>query len=180
MMLCLLPLSFRSRVRSLVAVAAVASAAFVAAPASTVHAAATDADPQTRQVVDLQLEIATGGQSVARIAQLLELDTDTSLALSSDGHEHAVDIIVRKADERGRKLSVTLEYLRDGQAVLETVSVEAPAKKAKIVRSEEGDVALKFTLAPRTVTAEEVPPPPRRRPKIDIVEDTNDPLAGLE
>ena len=82
---------------------------------------------------------------------------------------------MRKADERGHKLAVTVGYQRDGEAVLETVTVEAAAKKAKVVRSEGGDVALSLKLAPKRVPVEEAP---ASRRKVEV-EDTNDPLAGL-
>ncbi len=179
-MRCITPLSYRSVVRSFAAALAVASATLVAVPASSVQAAATDSatEAETREVIDLKLEIAAEGQSVGRIAQLVELDTSTSLALSADGHEHAIDIVVSKTDERGRTLAVTLGYERDGESVMKTVNLETAAKKAKVVRSEGGDVALSLTLAPRVVTAEQLPPPTRKRPRIEI-EDTNDPLGGL-
>lgn len=180
-----LPVSFpgfilRSTARSVGAAAALAAALLTAAPA--IPALAADdprAEAPTREVVDLELKIATEGRAVGRIAQLVELDTDTALALQADGHEHAVDISVRKLDERGRKLAVTLGYRRDGQAVLETVTVEAAAKEATIVRSEANGVALRLKLAPKQVSAEELPPPAPSRPRIEIVEDSNDPLAGI-
>ena len=96
--------------------------------------------------------------------------------MSADGHDHAVAITVRKADERGRKLAVTIGYERDGKAVLETTTIEAAAKKAKIVRN--GDVALSLKLAPKTVSTDELPSK-KSREKVDFVEDTNAPLAGL-
>ena len=156
---------------------ALAVAFAVAAPAASAIAAGTESsESETREVVDLHLSIATDGRAIGKIAQLVELDTETSLALSADGHDHAVAITVRKADERGRKLAVTIGYERDGKAVLETTTIEAAAKKAKIVRN--GDVALSLKLAPKTVSTDELPSK-KSREKVDFVEDTNDPLAGL-
>ncbi len=162
--------------------AAVAAAVLVAAPAASVQAAGTEqteAAP-TREVVDLKLRIASGEEAVVELAQLVELDTDTSLALEADGHRHAVALNVHKADDRGRKLKVTLGYERDGEPVLETVTVEAAAKKPKVIRSEQGDVALSLRMATKTVSAEELPPPAPKRPRIEVDGDTNDPLAGLD
>lgn len=171
---CLSSLLRRPVLRS---ITAFALAAAVIAPAAVAHAADSESteSASVREVVDLSLEIAARGHSVGRIDQLLELDTETSLALEADGHEHAVSITVKKADEGGRTLAVTLGYERDGEAMLETITVEAAAKKAKVVRSEGGDVALSLKLAPKTVSEEEAPAPRR---KVEV-EDTNDPLAGL-
>lgn len=169
--------TLRSTVRSLGTALAVAAALLTAAPATAVLAADDpQAEAPTRPAVQLDLRIAVEGRAVGRIAQVVDFDTDTALALSADGHEHAVDISVRKVDEHGRKLAVTLGYRRDGEAVLETVTVEAAAKEAKIVRSEAGDVALRLELEPTEVSTEPPPAPPR--PKV-VVEDTNDPLAGI-
>lgn len=160
------------------AIAAVAAALLVATPsAPTLAADDAEAEVETREVVDLELKIAAEGRAVGSIAQLVELDTETSLALQADGHEHAVDIKVRKADDKGKKLAVTLGYQVDGQAVMKSLTIEAAAKKAKVVRSDGGQVALSLKLAPKVVAVDELPPPPR--PRVDIVEDTDDPLAGL-
>ena len=97
--------------------------------------------------------------------------------VEADGHEHAVDIKVRKADDKGKKLAVTLGYQVDGEAVMTSVTIEARAKKAKVVRSDAGDVALSLKMAPKTVSVDQLPPPPR--PRVELVEDMNDPLAGL-
>jgi|SRR5690606_13660724 len=170
--------TLRSTLGSLGTAATLAAALLTAAPATSAHAAEEPPAeaPTTREVVELELKIAAEGRAVGRIAQLVELDTDTALALRADGHEHAVDISVRKLDEHGRTLEVTLGYRRDGQAVLETVTVEASAKKAKVVRS--GDVALRLTLVPKQVSDEDLPPPPPKR-RVEIVEDSNDPLGGI-
>ena len=159
------------------AIAAVATALLVAAPAAPTFAADdAQAEVETREVVDLELKIATEGRAVGSLTRLVELDKDTSLALQADGHEHAVDINVRKVDDKGKKLSVTLGYQVDGEAVMESVTLEAAAKKAKVVRSDSGQVALSLKLAPKVVSVDELPPPRRH---VDIVEGTDDPLAGL-
>ncbi|MCX4246188.1 hypothetical protein [Paraliomyxa miuraensis] len=185
-------LALASTLHSFGSAAALAAALLTTAPASPVLAAddpqaaapsespsEAPAESETREVVALELRIAADGRAVGQIDRLVELDTDTALALLADGHEHAVDISVRKLDERGRKLAVTLGYRRDGEAVLESVTVEAAAKKAKIVRSKGSKVALSLKLAPKTVTAEELPAPEPPRPRIEIVEGGNDPLAGI-
>lgn len=160
------------------ALAAVAAALLVAAPSVSTRAADdAEAEAETREVIDLELKIASQGRAVGSIARLVELDTATSLALQADGHEHAVDIEVRKADDEGKTLAVTLGYQVDGDAVMESMTVEAAAKKPKVVRSDGGQVALSLKLAPKTVSVDELPPPPR--PRVEVVEDTNDPLAGL-
>ena len=100
--------------------------------------------------------------------------TATRSASCAEKSRCAIAITVRKADERGHKLAVTVGYQRDGEAVLETVTVEAAAKKAKVVRSEGGDVALSLKLAPKRVPVEEAR---ASRRKVEV-EDTNDPLAG--
>ncbi len=132
---------------------------------------------ETREVVDLELKIAAEGRAIGQIVRLVELDTSTSLALTADGHEHAVELRVAKADEQGKTLAVTLGYQVDGEAVMQSMTIEAAAKKAKIVRSEEGKVALSLKMAPKVVSVEELPPPSRKR--IEFDEDTDDPLAGL-
>ena len=86
-----------------------------------------------------------------------------------------MDIEVRKAGEDGR-LSVTLGYQLDGEAVMQSMTIEASAKQAKVVRSDNGGVALSLTLAPKTVSVEE--PPESSRPRFEV-EDTDDPLAGV-
>lgn len=175
---CLPTLVRRSFLRSISSFALAAAVLASAAPASEARAAdveSTDAE-STREVVDLTLKIAAQGQAVGEIAQVVELDTETALQLEADGHEHAFAITVRKADERGRKLAVTLGYQRDGEAVFETLTIEAAAKKAEVVRSEGGEVALSLKLAPKVVSDEAAPAP--RRKKVEV-EDTNDPLAGL-
>ncbi|MCA9709562.1 MAG: hypothetical protein KDK70_27235 [Myxococcales bacterium] len=160
------------------AVAAVAAALLVALPTAPSRAADdAEVEVETREVVDLQLRIAAGGRDVGRIVQLVELDTDTSLALEAEGHEHAIEIKVRKADDAGKKLAVTLGYEVDGQAVMSALTIEAAAKKAKIVRSDGGDVALSLTLAPKKVSVDQLPSPPR--PPVELAEDINDPLAGI-
>lgn len=160
------------------ALAAIAAALTVTVPAApTLAADDAEAEVETREVIDLELKIATDGRAVGSIAQLVLLDTETSLALEADGHEHAVDIKVRKADDKGKKLAVTLGYQVDGDAVLASMTIEASAKKAKIVRSDGGDVALSLKLAPKTVSVDELPPPPR--PRVELVDDMNDPLAGI-
>lgn len=159
------------------AIAAVAAALLVAIPAApTLAADDPEVEVETHEVVDLTLKIASEGRAVGSIAQLVELDTDTALALQADGHEHSVAIKVRKANDEGSRLAVTLGYQLDGVAVLESMTIEASAQKAKIVRSDGGEVALSLELAPKTVAVDQLPPP---RPRVDFVEDTNDPLAGL-
>ncbi len=156
---------------------AIAAALLTVAPATTSFAADDpEAEVQTREVVELELKIASEGRAVGKIASVVELDTETSLALSSDGHEHAVDIEVRKADEDGRLLSVTLGYQLDGEAVMQSMTIEAAPKKAKVVRSDSGGVALSVKLAPKMVSVEDAPAP--SRPRFEV-EDTNDPLAGV-
>lgn len=159
----------------------VGTALWLSAPVAPADAAQTDSatetsEAQTKEVVELTLKIAASGQSVGQIARVVELDTSTALSLRTDGHQHAIAIMVRKVDDRGRTLAVTVGYERDGKEVLDTVTVEAAAKKAKIIRSEGGDVALSLTLAPKVVAVEEAP----TRPRLQVVEDTNDPLAGVD
>lgn len=168
------------RTITIAAVAAVLGSAMPAADALAADTESGQTQTETREVVDLKLKIAANGRAVGQIVQLVELDTDTSLALSTDGHEHAVAIKVRKADEDGRKLAVTVGYMRDGEAVLETVTVEAAAKKAKVVRSEGGEVALSLELSPKVVSVEELPKPGPTRPRVEIIEGTDDPLAGVD
>lgn len=163
------------------AVAAAVSFTALAAP----QALAADTEPseeetETREVVDLELKIAARGRSVGQFAQLIELDTETSLALSTDGHEHSVLIKVNKADDDGHMLAVTLGYMRDGKPVLQTVTIEAAAKKAKVVRSEGGEVALSLELSPKTVSVEELPKPAPSHKRVEFIEDTDDPLAGVD
>ena len=175
-----LPSSLRRSLLRSITTLALAAAAVSMVPSSDARAAeteSTDAE-STREVVDLSLKIAADGRAIGEIAQVVELDTETALQLEADGHEHAIALTVRKADDSGKTLAVTLGYQRDGEAIFETVTLEAAAKKAEIVRSEDGEVALSLELAPKVVSAEELEPAPQRKKKVEV-EDTNDPLAGL-
>lgn len=145
----------------------------VAAAADDTESSA-QAQPATRQVAALQLELRAGDNQVASWAEALDFGAAKDLALSSDGHAHAVRVAVTKVDADGKKLRVQVGYQLDGKSVLETKTVDAKAGKKQTVRAADGSVAIAVTVEAKTVPADE-----ETGHHIDLVVDTSDPLAGV-
>jgi hypothetical protein len=136
---------------------------------------AQEAEPVSRQVAGVEVELRSKEASIAKWTQSVDFGAAADLSLAADGHAHAVRVSVTKLDEAGTKLRVQLGYERDGTSMLETMTVDAKANERKTVRSADGDVSIALRVAPKSIPAQEAPTPRH----IDLALDTTDPLAGV-
>jgi len=137
----------------------------------------TDEADATVEAVGVQLRIKSGSKQVGKLAGLVGWDQPTELVMDVDGHRHVTSVTVRKQGDTGRKFKVALAYHLDGNAMLETVEVDAAAARKKVVRSADGKIAIALTLAPQQVAAGDVTP--KTNSHRIALPGSNDPLAGL-
>lgn len=127
------------------------------------------------EAVDVKVEVAAGEKRVGELAGIVAWDQAAELSMEVDGHRHVTSVVVHKA---GKNLKVQLGYQLDGESILESVEVSAKASRKKIVKSSDGAIAIALTLAPKTVTADELAPK-KNHHHIDLPTDNTDPLGGL-
>lgn len=128
-----------------------------------------------KTVVIAKVEIKqSSGKVLKGKPQQLDLEAEQSVQLESDGHVHDVQLQVKKKDDAGRKLGVTLAYDVDGEAIIAPFEYDTTAKKREILRVD-GGLALAITLTPKKIKVE------APEPDNDIeVPDGENPLDGLK
>ena len=161
------------------ALAAPLLALFLGAVGAPAHALAAPPDgtedkAETIEAVDVELKIKAGKKEIGKLTGLVAWEQPAELAMQVDGVQHVTRLQVRRSGTD--KLEVELGYIRGGETVLQTIEVTA-ASRPKIVKSSDGKIAIALTLAPKNVTADQLPP---RKRRIDLPTDSKDPLAGLD
>lgn len=157
-------------------------ALFLGALSAPAHALAVEPDAtedkaETIEAVDVKLQIKAGKKEIGKLTGLVAWEQPAELAMHVDGVQHVTRLQVRKSG--AGKLEVKLGYLRGGEMVLETLEVAA-ASRQKVVKSSDGKIAIALTLAPKHVTADQLPAAPAHKHRIDLPTDSLDPLAGLD
>ena len=167
-------------------------------PAATVTAAETtttdDAEAEAQhEVASVKVEMKTPRGRVVKLDGDLQVDwgVETGIDIEADGSTHSLQLMVQRKGEKKKsdKISITVGYTLDGEAIIAPYTFDSKVKKREVVRIE-GGAAFAITITPKTIKGEgdegtdegeELPPeevePPRD--KIEI-EDEDDPLGGLE
>lgn len=161
-------------------------------PAAPVGAAEGDQTAEApRQVAQIKIEIKLESGRVIKPEDnfTVEFGVDNSLEIQAEGSSHLFSV---KVDKKGSKkdskdVSVTVGYNRDGEAVIAPYTFDTKVKKREVVRVE-GGLAIALTVTPKKAEGdkppedEEVVPEEKQKPrdKIEISEDEDDPLGGLD
>lgn len=168
--------------------AVVAALGLLWSPAAVVEAGEGDesVDAET-EVVQLKVELKLESGRVVRLPGEFTLDwgVGTEVEIEADGSTHQISITL--ARKGGAKVSITLGYARNGEPIIAPYTFDTKVNKREVVRVE-GGLAIALTVKPKNTKGqpdgeEEEPPPPEVEPpseKIDIDEDDDDPLGGVE
>ncbi|MEM7160629.1 MAG: hypothetical protein AAF799_47775 [Myxococcota bacterium] len=164
--------------------------------ATMVHAAA-DEDTQTedaREVAQVKMELKLESGRVVKLPGDFTVDwgVQNELAIEADGSNHEFSVMVERKGEgkKSKEVAITVGYGRDGEAIIAPYTFNSKIKKREVVRIE-GGLAFAVTVTPKKVKGEggttteeeeyEVEEPTETpRDKIEITEDENDPLGGLD
>jgi hypothetical protein len=145
---------------------------------STMSQAHAAAESDSKLVATIKVEIRQADGTVLKgEPQTVDWDQDSTINVQAGEHTHAVALTVRKRDDKGTKLGVTVAYRLDGNPIIAPFDYETKAKKREIVRTD-GGIALAITVTPKVV---KVPPPSPPKDEHDLdLPDGDDPLAGLK
>ena len=173
----------RSTPRALAAVIA-AAIGLVAVPAVASAPKASPAAAKAehkKQVAGVKIEIRQESGKVIKGDTQLDWNEDGSLSIEQDGTKHKLALRVER-DGNSNKLSVTLAYARGGEDIVAPYTFDAKVKKREVVRIE-GNLAIAVTVTPKQVAAPPDTPSEdagKDKPKLDVSDDSDDPLAGLD
>jgi len=166
-------------------------------PRAEVAAADGDEDNEVqaespREVAQIKIELKLDSGRVVKMDDLFTVDwgVQNQLEIEADGSNHQLSLMVeRTGDKKSKKLSITVGYDRDGEAIIAPYTFDTKLKKREVVRIE-GGLAIALTVTPKvlegeggTITEEEELPPEEvvpPRDKIEIDDDDEDPLGGLD
>lgn len=146
---------------------------------STSHAASDGAAPvaeqQThKQVAEVKIEIRQETGKVVKNVATVDWNQNAEVVFEAEEQKHDLDVKLVREGDKSRKVSVTMAYSRDGQAVIAPYSFDTTVKKREVIRIE-GGLAIAVTVTPKKVKVEK---PKDETPDVDIGEG-NDPLSGL-
>jgi hypothetical protein len=144
----------------------------VGAPARAGDAPAGES--ATRQVAQVAVEIKQETGQVAKNTAQLEWNEESAVVFEGAEHKHDVSVKLVRREGNSKKVSVTVAYKRDGQAVIAPHTFDTTVKKREVIRIE-GGLAIALTVTPKTIKLE---PPKKKEPDVDLG-DGNDPLSGL-
>lgn len=133
------------------------------------------AESETKVVPTVRVEIKLPRTVLKSNYQALQWGETQAVELSRGEKNHTVEVTVRKRDEAGNKLTVTVAYEQDGEPVIAPLTFDTRIKKREIVSTD--GVALALTVKRKTVVVE--PEHKGRTDKLDE-HDSDDPLAGLD
>ncbi len=169
-------------------------------PATAVEAAEGDDQTQAEadhEVAQIKIEIKLESGRVIKPEDNFVVDwgVSNSLEIQADGSTHQFSLMVERKDgsdkksgkKKGKPVDITVGYDRDGEAVIAPYTFEGKTKKREVLRIE-GGMAIALTITPQKAKGEapeeeEVEVEEEKRPskkKIEISEEENDPLGGLE
>jgi hypothetical protein len=98
---------------------------------------------------------------------VFEWGDEGNVVLKYNDHTHDIALKVDK-NEDGKKISLTVGYTRDGEAVIPPQTVQSQPKKREVIRIEGGS-AIAVTVTPKTMKLDEngnpVQPPEQEKPK---------------
>jgi hypothetical protein len=130
-------------------------------PFATPASAAEQVEEKAR--VDVTVKPADG-DSVHLAASHVAWDGSTTLKKAADDHEHAVEISMRRVDDR---IKLTLSYALDGAVVVTTQDLSASIATPVKIASPDGKAEVVFTVKAEA---------PRK--KIEVA-DGDDPISGV-
>jgi hypothetical protein len=130
-------------------------------PLATPAAAAEQVEAKAR--VDVTVK-STEGDSVHLAASHVAWDGSATLRKSADDHEHAVEISMRRVEDR---VKVTLSYALDGAVIVTTQDLSATIATPVTIASPDGKSEVVFTVKAEA---------PRKKIEIDGGED---PISGV-
>ena len=202
-----MPSSVNPMLRAAILAVAVA---LPSAPATS-HAAdrTADAIPQSMAIVEVaivKVEVKLeSGKVIQHDGVVFEWGDEGNVVLKYNEHTHDIALKVDK-NEDGKKISLTVGYTRDGEAVIAPQTVQSAPKKREVIRIEGGS-AIAVTVTPKTMKLDEngnpvqppeqekpkdkpkekapTPPPPapeepKKKPRKITGPDTEDPLEGVK
>ncbi|MCH9685618.1 MAG: hypothetical protein K0V04_29575 [Deltaproteobacteria bacterium] len=146
----------------------------------------TEADHEVAQI-KIEIKLESGRVVKPDDNFVVDWGVSNSLEIQADGSSHQFSLMVERKGDKGKAVDITVGYDRDGEAVVAPYKFEGKTKKREVLRIE-GGMAIALTITPQKVKGEapeeeEVEPEPEKRPpgkKIEISEEENDPLGGLE
>ena len=163
------------------AAALAAAVGFVAVPAIAATPVAAAAQTETKQVAGVKVEIRQESGEVVKGSADLDWNEDGSLTVEQDGTKHKLKLRVDR-DGKSKKVSVTLAYVRGDKDIVAPYTFDAKVKKREVVRIE-GNLAIAVTVTPKQAAAADEPEEEEEAPKkrkLDMGDDSDDPLAGLD
>ncbi len=147
----------------------------VPAVASTPVPAAEQSKAETKLMADVKVEIRQESGSVVKGAATVEWNEDGSLSIEEDGTKHDLNLRIDR-EGNSKKVSITLAYARGGEDIIAPYTFDAKVKKREVLRVE-GNLAIAVTVTPKKVKVE---PPKEKKPRLNVGDDPDDPLAGLD
>lgn len=160
------------------------SAAFVVPQtAQAVGPKKTESDDKTyKQVAHVKVEIKQESGKVVKSTGVVDWGADGRIELAGDAHTHAVLVKIERDVDSKKKVSITVGYDRDGEALIAPYTFESTVKKREVIEIE-GGIAIALQVTPKKVAVDAPPPeekPEEREEKLKIGGDNNDPLGGLD
>lgn len=152
------------------------SACFALGVLETPAAAADSpmAEATTKQVAQVRVEIKQESGEVAKNTAQLEWNEASSLTFEAAEHKHAVQLQLSRDSAKSKKVSITLAYDRDGEAIIAPYTIDTKVKKREVIRIE-GGLAIAVTVTPKKI---KVAPPKEQKPDFNPGEG-DAPLSGL-
>lgn len=132
------------------------------------------AEAETKQVAHVKVEIRQESGEVAKNTAQLEWNAESDVSFKGAEHQHDVQLKLVRPSAKSSKLSVTLSYNRDGEAIIAPYTIDTKVKKREVIRIE-GGLAIALTVTPKKV---KVAPPKEKKPGFNPGEG-DDPLSGL-
>ncbi|MEM6296383.1 MAG: hypothetical protein AAGA54_34255 [Myxococcota bacterium] len=147
----------------------------VPAVASTPVPVAEQSKAETKLMADVKVEIRQESGNVVKGAATVDWNEDGSLSIEADGTKHDLNLRIDR-EGNSKKVSITLAYARGGEDIIAPYTFDAKVKKREILRVE-GNLAIAVTVTPKKVKVEA---PKEKKPRVNVGDDPDDPLAGLD
>lgn len=144
------------------------------APSPAAAALTPMAEADTKQVAQVKLEIRQESGKVAKNTAQLEWNAASGISFEAADHQHDVHLELVRPSAKSNKLSITVAYERDGEAIIAPYTVDTKVKKREVIRIE-GGLAIALTVTPKKV---KVAAPIDKKPDFNPGEG-DDPLSGL-
>lgn len=147
--------------------------------------------PVIRGAAGVKIEIKLESGRVVKMDGDVHIDygVDSSVDVQADGSLHQFVINIKPKGDSKKEVELTVGYDRDGEPIVAPYTFDAKVKKREVLRIE-GGIAIAFVITPKKVDDEAAPPGEEQpteptekvkpKDKVEVCEDMNDPLCGMQ